>query len=111
MFMNIGGSAQGGRGVWNLTIDEGIPDDILDRGWCVTTAKQDDGTAEGELGVKAIMDVLELLGEGRGVNINDIRFMLNNPIQEALGNKLRDMVKNGDISMLPGNNFELREKF
>jgi hypothetical protein len=54
---------------------------------------------------------LELLGEGRGVNIKDIRFMLNNPSQAALENKLRDLVKNGDVSMLPGKNFELREKF
>jgi hypothetical protein len=111
LFMSIGGSATGDRGTWNLTIDEGVPDDILGRGWKIHTSKDDDGAAAGELGTKAIEDAIELLGSSKGAHFKDIRFMLNNPSEAALNNKLRDMVRSGVLAMLPGKNFERREEF
>ena len=113
LFMGIGGSAQGDRGTWKLTIDEGIPDDILGRGWDVCTSKDEDAAA-GELSNVAIEETIATLeGPDRRnkANIKDIRFMLNNPSQAALENKLRDMVKGGILTMLPGKNFERREHF
>jgi hypothetical protein len=111
LFMSIGGSASGDRGIWNLTIDEGVPDDIIGRGWNICTSKDENEIAGGELGTKAIEDAIDLLAGSKGANAKDIRFLLNNPSQAALENKLRDMVRSGVLSMLPGKNFERRDTY
>lgn len=95
LYCNIGGSTQGSRGLWHVTIDEGQPDEISDRTWNVETKPVD---SDGGLVSKA--DVREALeGFDKPQSIRDIAFMLNGAPESLIEKSLRELVKDGEVSM------------
>lgn len=61
LFATIGGSSQGSRGLWRIEIDEGEPDDIMDRSWNVTVEESDGNRNIPE---EVIIDAFKTLDNG-----------------------------------------------
>lgn len=108
LYLNMGGSATGDRGVWELCIDEGQDDGILDRVWNISI--QQIGEDQIMISEPNIKKALRALSNKNGVGLGDLQFWLNAPNQAAVERVLHGMVvKGGNIGMLPGKKFELRE--
>jgi hypothetical protein len=106
LYANVGGSAAGDRGIWELNIDEGDSDVILDRRWDVSIAKRE---AESSIvGQHHIEEAIKALGNGKGASLKDVAWYVG-AAESALDGLIREMVQSGIIEMLPGKKFELRE--
>jgi hypothetical protein len=73
MVGRFGGSTQGDGGLWNLTIDEGIPDEIVDRRWEVKVLEDSDGSSDRIQ--KKIMETLEMFDDG--AKVKDVALAIN----------------------------------
>lgn len=99
---NVGGSSQGSRGIWQIVIDEGQPDDIMDRRWDVTVKTGDDVKAGPS--VPMIEEALKLHGPCTAENI---AFFADTNKQMILP-ILRNLARSGEITMV-GNKYKLPE--
>jgi len=73
MVGRFGGSTQGDGGQWNLTINEGVADEIADRRWEVKVLEDEDGVSE-KLTNK-ILNMLEMFPDG--AKVKDIALAIN----------------------------------
>jgi hypothetical protein len=69
----FGGSTQGDGGVWNLKVDEGTPDEIVDRRWDVTVNQEEGGVSDAI--TQKIVETLEMFDEG--AKVKDIALAIN----------------------------------
>lgn len=104
LYARIGGSAAGDCGLWRINIDEGMPDEIVDRTWIVDV--QDEKEMTQENGEAAIMEALKhhctpesakTLAEFAGVELRVARKVLT------------DMVKANNGVTTKGGKFQLEQ--
>lgn len=69
----MGGSTQGDGGLWNLSVNEGIADEIVDRKWDVTVHEDEDGINDRLR--KKVTETLEMFDEG--AKIKDVALAIN----------------------------------
>lgn len=98
LYATIGGSAQGARGVFDVTIDEGIADDLTDRRWNVTVTEPE-GSATG-CKISTYDILAEMEGHGNGINAKDLAFLMNVEPVKLIERQLRDLVKSGEVTMI-----------
>jgi hypothetical protein len=109
LFLNMGGSAAGDRFVWELTIDEGQADGILDREWNTSIVRR--GEDQMIISEPSVLDALRSLGGTKGAGLSDLQFYLNAPQQASVDRILRKLIQEGgSVEMLPGKRFKLREQ-
>jgi hypothetical protein len=75
----MGGSTQGDGGLWNLKVDEGIPDEIVDRRWDVKVLEDSDAVEERI--EKKILETLAMFDEG--AKVKDIALSINRSEKQA----------------------------
>lgn len=102
LFSKIGGSAAGDQGLWRLTIDEGQPDDIMQRTWGVSIVPEDEAESIPE------EEIIEALKQGNGLMpVRDVAYQLNRN-EHQVEKALRDMLKAGKV-MIQSRKFKLIE--
>lgn len=107
LFANIGGSSQGDRGIWDLTIDEGQPDDIMDRQWRVEMEKRAESDSNG-ISDGAVTECLAR--NGKPMSAKEVSIFLDgheNLAKRILDNLLKagQVVMNGKKYVLPPESF------
>jgi len=108
LYLNMGGSATGDRGVWELGIDEGQDDGIMERVWNVSICRR--GDSQTIISEPSILEALKALQGSKGVSVTDLQFYLGASSPGAIDRVLRGMIQEGGpIEMKPGKKFELRE--
>lgn len=92
LYARMGGSAAGDCGLWRINIDEGMPDEIVDRTWIVDVQDEKEVTQEG--GEKAIVEALQYhgmpesvktLAEFAGIEIRIARAVLTDMVKANKG--------------------------
>ena len=100
---NIGGSSQGSRGLWDLTIDEGIPDAIImERKWRVTMEEVDENGISGTEDAQAM--ILECIKFNDGATLDDLKAYVDVD-EKTLKRIVFEMGKAGSIQKI-GRKFE-----
>lgn len=92
LYGNIGGSAQGSRGIWRIEIDEGRPDDIMDRQWEVTVREETD--------TSGAPDILSTLAHQQ-MKLGDLATVMEMP-KELLKTQLNALIRSGAITLSDG---------
>lgn len=92
LYGNIGGSAQGSRGIWRIEIDEGRPDDIMDRTWEVTVREETE--------TSGAPDIMATLAHQR-MKLGDLASILDVP-RDLLKQQLGALVRSGAVTLCDG---------
>lgn len=100
LYANIGGSSQGACGVWSVKIDEGQPDDIMERTWIVETMAWETG---GSLTHQQIFDALA--GSPTGMKPKELAGWLETP-ESCVKKLLKDLTQQGELEFI-NNKFRL----
>lgn len=61
LYATIGGSSQGSRGLWRVEINEGEPDDLMDRTWNVTVEESD---GQRTIPEEVVIDAFKMADDG-----------------------------------------------
>ena len=101
MFAKLGGSAAGDQGLWRLTIDEGQPDDIMERTWNVSIVPEDEAETIDETD---LVEALKANGLSKADDIAAIMGQRKNHVEKAL----MDLVRSGR-AMIQSKKFKLIE--
>lgn len=99
LYATIGGSSQGSRGLWRIEIDEGEPDDIMDRSWNVTV---DESDGQRKIPEEALLDAFKASDDGTTGAYRASRQQLAIYLDlepEAVGGALRSYMKSGKVTM------------
>lgn len=99
LYATIGGSSQGSRGLWRIEIDEGEPDDIMDRSWRVTV---DESDGQRKIPEEALIDAFKASDEGTTGAYRASRQQLAVYLDlaaEDVSGALRSYMKSGKVTM------------
>lgn len=102
LFVRIGSSGAGDRGLWRLTVDEGQSDVIVDKRWQINIVREGSETG---LSDQSVLEAIKALDNGKGVALADIKFMLDAPSEAAVDQTMRRLISMGLVQMIPGKRF------
>ena len=104
LYANIGGSSQGPRGIYEIQVDEGQPDELVDRTWKVTVEEFSDDDEDHPTTVTAetVYDALHG-GEDERMTVPQIAKALNQPKQKRkVEEHLRELIVQNRVKMVGG---------
>ena len=111
LYMNMGGSAAGDRGLWRLTIDEGQDEAILGRKWNVSIEAEDFSEAgTGTVTDEALVEAIRALDGGKGVTTSELQFFIQAENSAVVDKALRLAMKREIVEMKGGKKFSIKEQ-